>query len=83
MKPEIYDNVTKPKHYQGKYGMEALDVVKNFIGNLAGEHAYYWGNVIKYLLRFQQKNGVEDLKKAQQNLGWLIEDLEEKCEKKD
>ncbi|HEM3188962.1 DUF3310 domain-containing protein [Streptococcus suis] len=76
METEIYDNVTKPKHYQGKYGMEALEVVKNFIWDLAGERAYYWGNVIKYLLRFQQKNGVEDLKKARQNLGWLIEDLE-------
>lgn len=73
---KIYDNVTKPKHYQGKYGMEVLDVVKNFIGNLAGEHAYYWGNVIKYLLRFQQKNGVEDLKKAMQHLDWLIEEME-------
>lgn len=74
---ENYDSVTKPKHYQGKYGMEALDVVKNFIWDLAGERAYYWGNVIKYLLRFQQKNGVEDLKKARQNLDWLIEDMEE------
>jgi len=36
-----FDNVTKPKHYQGKYGMEALDVVKNFIWDLAGERAYY------------------------------------------
>ncbi|HEM4940508.1 DUF3310 domain-containing protein [Streptococcus suis] len=77
METEIYDNVTKPKHYQGKYGMEALEVVKNFIWDLAGERAYYWGNVIKYLLRFQQKNGVEDLKKARQNLDWLIEDMEE------
>ncbi|HEL1582403.1 TPA: DUF3310 domain-containing protein [Streptococcus suis] len=70
---EQFNNVTKPKHYQGKYGMEALEVVKNFIWDLAGERAYYWGNVIKYLLRFQQKNGVEDLKKARQNLDWLIE----------
>ncbi|HEM6059938.1 DUF3310 domain-containing protein [Streptococcus suis] len=70
---EQFNNVTKPKHYQGKYGMEALDVVKNFIWDLAGERAYYWGNVIKYLLRFQQKNGVEDLKKARQHLDWLIE----------
>lgn len=38
---EQFNNVTKPKHYQGKHGMEALDVVKNFIGNLAGESAYY------------------------------------------
>ncbi|HFU4060112.1 TPA: DUF3310 domain-containing protein [Streptococcus suis] len=74
---EIYDNITKPKHYQGKYGMEALDVVKNFIGDLVGECAYYWGNVIKYLLRFQQKNGVEDLKKARQHLDWLIKEMEE------
>ncbi|HFU4217775.1 TPA: DUF3310 domain-containing protein [Streptococcus suis] len=73
---EQFDNITQPKHYQGKYGMEALDVVKNFIGGLVGERAYYWGNVIKYLLRFQQKNGVEDLKKARQHLDWLIE-LEE------
>ncbi|MDG4503978.1 DUF3310 domain-containing protein [Streptococcus suis] len=70
---EQFNNVTKPKHYQGKYGMEALEVVKNFIWDLAGERAYYWGNVIKYLLRFQQKNGVEDLKKARQHLDWLIE----------
>ncbi|HEM5420052.1 DUF3310 domain-containing protein [Streptococcus suis] len=70
---EQFNNVTKPKHYQGKYGMEALDVVKNFIWDLAGERAYYWGNVIKYLLRFQQKNGVEDWKKARQHLDWLIE----------
>ncbi len=77
---EQFDNITKPKHYQGKYGMEALDVVKNFIWDLAGERAYYWGNVIKYLLRFQQKNGVEDLKKARQNLDWLIEKMEAKEE---
>ena len=70
---EHYNNISKPKHYQGKYGMEALDVVKNFIWDLAGERAYYWGNVIKYLLRFQQKNGVEDLRKARQHLDWLIE----------
>ncbi|HFI0461443.1 TPA: DUF3310 domain-containing protein [Streptococcus suis] len=76
---ERFNNITKPKHYQGKYGMEALDVVKNFIGDLVGECAYYWGNVIKYLLRFQQKNGVEDLKKARQHLDWLIEELEEKA----
>ncbi|HEM2819912.1 TPA: DUF3310 domain-containing protein [Streptococcus suis] len=74
---EKINNITKPKHYQGKYGMEALEVVKNFIWDLAGERAYYWGNVIKYLLRFQQKNGVEDLKKARQNLDWLFEEMEE------
>lgn len=68
-----FDNVTKPKHYQGKHGLEAMDVIDNFIGDLVGKQAYCWGNVIKYLLRFQQKNGLEDLKKARQHLDWLIE----------
>ena len=31
------------------------------------------GNIIKYVSRYKNKNGVEDLKKAQQYLTWLIE----------
>lgn len=71
-----YDVVSKPKHYHGKYGLEAMTVVDNFIGDLVGKSAYCWGNVVKYLLRFQQKNGLEDLKKARQHLDWLIEEME-------
>ncbi|MGT2716580.1 DUF3310 domain-containing protein [Streptococcus respiraculi] len=71
-----FDNITKPQHYHGKYGLEAMSVVDNFIGDLAGKAAYCWGNVIKYLLRFQMKNGIEDLKKARQHLDWLIKELE-------
>ena len=73
---KIYDNVDKPSHYQGKNGMEAIDVVRNFIGNLTGVSAFYWGNSMKYLLRFQGKDGLEDLKKARKNLDWLIEEME-------
>ncbi|MDG3132291.1 DUF3310 domain-containing protein [Streptococcus suis] len=74
---ERFDNITKPQHYQGKYGMQALDVVRNFMWDLKGFAAGAWWNVIKYLLRFQKKNGIEDLKKARQNLDWLIEELED------
>ena len=48
----------------------------NFIGNLSGASAFFWGNAIKYMLRFQKKNGLEDLKKARKNLDWLIEEME-------
>lgn len=63
MKPDFkgYDNVTKPQHYHGTHGLEAMSVIDNFIFDLSGKVAYCWGNVIKYLLRFQKKNGVEDL----------------------
>mgnify|MGYP000931212617 CR=1 FL=1 len=73
MKPEIIDNVNKPSHYQGANGLEVID---NFIGNLQGKAAWCWGNAIKYMLRFQKKNGLEDLKKARKNLDWLIEEME-------
>ena len=76
MKPEKIDNVNKPSHYQGSKGLEAIEVVHNFIGSLGGASAFFWGNAIKYMLRFQKKNGLEDLKKARKNLDWLIEELE-------
>ncbi len=67
------DVIKKPSHYQGRYGMEAIDVVKNFAACPEQEEGFYWGNAIKYMLRWHKKNGVEDLKKARQNLDWLIE----------
>lgn len=74
---EKTDNVKKPSHYQGKYGLEAIDVVRNFAACPEYEEGFYWGNAIKYMLRWHSKNGIEDLKKARQNLNWLIEKLEE------
>ena len=32
---------------------------------------YLKGNCLKYLWRYEYKNGIEDLKKAQVYLGWL------------
>ena len=63
--------VTKPQHYN-KGGIEAIDYIKQQLGPGFGD--YCAGNVMKYLHRFKYKNGVEDLKKAQVYLNWLIED---------
>ena len=70
-----HDEVTNPKHYQGSNGLEVIEVHKNFLTKeeLRG---YYKGNILKYLLRERNKNGIEDLKKARKHLDWLIE-LEE------
>lgn len=70
------DPVKKPSHYQGRFGLEAIDVIKNFAASPEYEEGFYWGNAIKYMLRWHSKNGLEDLKKARQNLDWLIESLE-------
>ena len=74
------DKVNNPSHYKGKFGLEAIEVVKNFAFGLEGVEGFYWGNAIKYMLRFQKKNGLEDLKKARKNLDWLIEEMEKKNE---
>ena len=70
MNPEIIDNINKPSHYQGRYGMESIDALRNFMTReqLKG---FYLGNALKYQLRFQKKNGLEDLKKARKKHGWV------------
>lgn len=60
--------------------MEAIDVIENFIGDLAGKAGWAWGNSMKYLLRFQKKNGIEDVKKAFRNLVWVLEEIAGKKE---
>lgn len=69
------DNVNQPSHYL-KGGMECIDVIKAVTSDLSGADAYYVGNIIKYVWRYNHKNGVEDLRKAKHYLEWLIESLE-------
>lgn len=71
------DMVNHPSHYKAKNGMEAIDVIKAFTDGLVGSEAYNTGNAIKYILRWKNKNGVEDLKKAV----WYINDLINELEK--
>lgn len=69
------DKVNNPSHYQGKFGLEAIDVVRNFM-TTEEIRGFYKGNTLKYILREAKKNGLEDLKKARKNLDWLIEEME-------
>ena len=74
------DNVNHPKHYC-KGGLECIDAIRAAVSDLQGIEAVYAGNVIKYVWRFKGKNGLEDLKKANQYLGWLIEEVEKNANK--
>lgn len=68
------DNVNNPAHYN-KGGIECIDVIRASMSKEAFS-GYCKGNVQKYLFRFQDKGGVEDLKKARVYLNWLIENEE-------
>ena len=72
------DNIIRPNHYASGKGFEVFDVQEAFIHELKGMSASYWCNIVKYILRFQKKNGVEDLKKAKYYLEKLIEAESEK-----
>ena len=67
-------SVTRPKHYSaGK--IECIEALRSCLGH-EGFIDYATGNCMKYLWRFRRKNGLEDLKKAQVYLTWLIEEWE-------
>ena len=56
------DNVNKPNHYMIKPGYEVIDLIRDRLSP-AEFKGYCKGNMIKYLLRFDKKNGLEDLNK--------------------
>ncbi len=68
------DIVNSPFHYT-RNGMETIDVIENSM-NREQFCGYMRGNIIKYLLRYEHKNGIEDLKKANWYLNRLIKTLE-------
>ncbi|MBF2653949.1 DUF3310 domain-containing protein [Listeria seeligeri] len=75
MKKQNTDNVNNPSHYTAG-GIETLDYIKAKVKDYP---SYAVGNILKYVSRYEHKNGIEDLKKAQFYLNDLIEWIE--CDK--
>ena len=64
------DAVQHPSHYtQG--GIECIEAIKASM-TADGFCDYCKGNIIKYIWRWRDKGGVEDLRKASVYLNWLI-----------
>ena len=67
------DKIKSPSHYKLEgLNCETIDVVKARLGK-DGFKAFCIGNVLKYVLRAEKKNGLEDYKKSKQYLEWIIE----------
>jgi hypothetical protein len=60
---ETYDEVDKPLHYNNK-GMECIDWMAVPVEHLSGMEAYCIGAALKYIFRFKDKGGYQDLEKA-------------------
>lgn len=63
------DAVFRPSHY-ARYAIEPITFI------VANKLDFPTGNVIKYVLRQDAKNGLEDLRKARRYLDIMIEDVE-------
>lgn len=68
--------VSHPSHYISETGLEVIDVIEAFTFDLKGIEATDTGNIIKYICRWKNKNGLQDLKKAMWYLQHLIDHVE-------
>lgn len=69
------DNVNNPKHYAGSCSIECIDAMQMAYGKYV-VHNFCICNAFKYLWRHKNKNGMEDLNKAE----WYINKAEELSE---
>tara|TARA_R110001606_G_scaffold233791_1_gene381258 strand:- start:138 stop:389 length:252 start_codon:yes stop_codon:yes gene_type:complete len=65
------DMVNSPSHYNFA-GIECIDAIRAATGE-DGFESYLQGNIMKYLWRYNYKNGLQDLRKAEWYLKRLIE----------
>lgn len=65
-----FEAVNSPDHYQ-RGGIETIPFIAAKLGP-EGFRSYCLGNVLKYVSRWQDKNGEEDLKKALKYMEWAV-----------
>ena len=74
------DYLVNPKHYKSDKGLECIDCIEGVVQDLVGVEATDTGNIMKYLWRWKNKDGVNDLKKAKWYLEHLIAHVEDDVE---
>ena len=67
---ELEEDPTNPSHYTSG-GVECIEGIEASL-TTEGFRGFCKGNVIKYMWRYEQKNWLEDLEKAQWYLARLV-----------
>lgn len=75
-KPELFDSVARPKHYNNGEGIECIEGIEAQL-TPEGYKGFLQGNCAKYLWRWRDKGGIEDLKKCKWYLDRLISSIDE------
>ncbi|QDX34170.1 DUF3310 domain-containing protein [Oxalobacter formigenes] len=68
---QSFDPVNQPSHYKTG-GIEMIDILQ---AKLSPEEfkGFLKGNVLKYTIRAEHKNGIEDYEKASVYANWLVQ----------
>lgn len=64
------DMVNHPLHYFGE--IECIDAIESAVAEIPANEAICVSNIIKYIWRYRNKNGMQDLKKAEWYLHRLM-----------
>lgn len=70
MEVEKVDNVNHPKHYEGSTSLECIECMEVIFG-VNAVCFFCLCNSFKYLWRYKNKNGVEDVNKAEWYLKYV------------
>lgn len=76
------DVVNSPPHYRAG-GIEAIDAIKAAVTTAPPVQAVFVANILKYVWRYREKNGKQDLLKARWYLDALIQEVESKKDGKE
>ena len=72
----MFDWVSNPAHYSGDGDVSCMRAMASMMHDIELESPvsyYWWGCALKYVWRWAQKGGEQDLDKAIQCLGYLKE----------
>lgn len=72
MPPVLINNINHPSHYTEEGGVECIEAIEAQL-TFEEYEGFLRGNCVKYLWRWKNKGGVEDLKKCRWYLDRLIE----------
>jgi len=75
----VSDVVNRPEHYR-QGGVECIEAIKAAVTTAPPVQAVYVANILKYVWRYREKNGMQDLLKARWFLDELIKEVDHRDE---
>lgn len=60
----MQENYNNPKHYEWDLPVTTMEVVEEVCKEYKGIEAFYVANILKYIIRAKNKNGIDDIMKV-------------------